>query len=302
MKYLLSAALCTAMLSACSSEENVQESALRVPLEVSVGPNAVRSIIEGTTIPTQTSFGIFGVPAYSPNAAIVEDINNVQVFYDGKCTLKEDVWLDEKNIYLRAYYPYNKNQQGFIIHVDYTDQTDYLCGGSVLAGEPYCVNNQHPKADIQFNHVLSRITLKIKRTDKVKENFKLAMAGFEPFYESAQLDVLTGTWSEQKESGYPYTTFQVFPMSMEVTNEYHSVDFLLIPGIHSDVVTLRLYKSVYDYDTCTLMKVNWKAGQQYTYEVVFDENGINVSEAVITPWETTTESEITVTDDDLLTE
>lgn len=61
IKYIIPCICYTALLMACSSENETNESETKVPLEISIGNNT-RSIIEGTTIPTQTQFGIFGEP------------------------------------------------------------------------------------------------------------------------------------------------------------------------------------------------------------------------------------------------
>ena len=40
----------------------------------------------------------------------------------------------------------------------------------------------------------------------------------------------------------------------------------------------------------------WRAGQQYTYDVIFDADTVHISEAVILPWDCVTDEETIITD------
>ena len=293
--YITSLLCCMTMLQACSSEEEIRKSETKVPLEINIG-NSTRSVIEGTTIPTQTSFGIFGIPSsYYYDGTIVEDINNVSVFYDGKCTLQKDIWLDNSIIYLRAYYPYKESVQRYL-ELNVYDQIDYLYGESVLQGHPYYVSNTNPKTDILFKHILSRITFKVRHTNKITKDFKLYKVSTVPVCWSALFDVLTRKYSEQSMNGDPQ-----FKIDVNVTEEFSSFDLLMIP-FKSDRVRIGLSDDQNKYYSCNLLNVNWEAGQQYTYEITFDDSGIKVGEVVITPWEPTTQSGIDITDNNLVTD
>lgn len=298
IKYLSSALLCATMVAACSSEDVTKESEARVPLEISIGNNDTRSIIEGTTIPYQTSFGIFGIPnSYYFDGTIAQDINNVSVFYDGQCTLSKDVLLNSTPIYLKAYYPYNKDLTGRYITINSSDQTDYLFGESVWADHPYYVDNKSPKADIVFRHVLSRLTLRIKHTEKYGDDFKLTELSVYPLYESTQFDIYTGKLYESKWKD----KWTDFPVNTTVSKDFKSIDFLIIPFTQSKTINIMLSQANFAYHIIKIPNVTWEAGKQYTYEIIYDDNGIKVSEAVITPWESTTQSGIDITDDNLVT-
>lgn len=297
IKNLTSALLCAIIVSACGSEDVSKESETRVPLAITIGNYDTRSIIEGTTIPYQTSFGIFGIPnSYSFDGTIADDINNVSVFYDGQCTLSKDVLLNSTPIYLKAYYPYNKDLTGRYITISSSGQTDYLFGESVLAGHPYYVNNKSPKADIVFRHVLSRLTLRIKHTEKYGDDFKLTELSVYPLYESTQFDVYTGKLLESKWKD----KWTEFPVNMNVSKDFHTVDYLIIPFTITGTVSIMLTKENKSYDICKIPG-KMEGGQQYTYDIIYDDNGIKVSEAIITPWESTTQPGIDITDSNLTT-
>lgn len=296
IKCLTSVAFCMTMLMSCSSEEEIKESETKVPLEISIG-NSARSIVEGMTIPYQTSFGIFGIPySYSFDGTIVQDINNVSVFYDGQCTLSKDVLLDSTPIYIKAYYPYNKDLKDGLITINSTDQTDYLFGESVWADHPYYVDNNNPKTDIVFRHVLSRLTLKIKHTEKYGDDFKLTDLSMYPLYKSTQFYVYNGRLWESIWNN----TWTDFPINMNVSKDFQTVDYLLIPFTITGTVSIMLTQENKSYDICKIPG-KMEGGKQYSYEIIYDDNGIKVSEAVITPWESTTQPGIDITDNNLVT-
>ena len=289
MKYITSFLCCTAMLMACSSENEGNESETKVPLEISIGNNT-RSIIEGSTIPTQTQFGIFG--EYNQ---VINDIDNMSVFYDGKCKLSKDVYLNNSPMYIKAYYPYSSKVEKGIAEIDIRDQIDFLYGNAVDSkGELQVVNNGNPKANIVFKHALSRLTFKVRHTTAYGEDFKLTGIFISPIYVTANFNVISQmmmpTWLNEP----------TFPLNITVTKDFTSFDLLMIPLKEDDHPRCISFRGDNDYYGNTTLEGEWAAGQQYTYEITFDDNGIRVSEAVITPWESTSQQGIDITDDNLV--
>ena len=92
-----------------------------------------------------------------------------------------------------------------------------------------------------------------------------------------------------------------FKIDRTITKEFTSFDLLMIPLDENDHPRWIMFSDKNGSIGNTTIEGEWKAGQQYTYEVTFDDNGIKISEAVITPWETTTLSQIDITDDNLVT-
>lgn len=115
------------LLAACSQQDNepINMEGELVPLEISVSADT-RTIIDGSTLPDLTSFGIFGVT--QETGELQEDIENVSVEYvKGECTLSRDVLLDERPTSIYAYYPYDETATLNSVPVQVNEsETDYL--------------------------------------------------------------------------------------------------------------------------------------------------------------------------------
>lgn len=289
IKHIIPCLYCTALLMACSSENEGNESETKVPLEISIGNNT-RSIIEGTTIPTQTQFGIFG--EYNQ---VIKDVDNMSVFYDGKCKLSKDVYLNNSSMHIKAYYPYSSKVEKGIAEIDIRDQIDFLYGSAVDSkGELQIVNNSNPKANIVFKHALSRLTFKVRHTAAYGGDFKLTEIFISPVYVTANFNVIS------QELTTTFFNEPTFPLNLTVTKDFTSFDLLMIPLPENSHPRWILFSGDNISYGNTTLEGEWAAGQQYTYEVTFDDNGIKVSEAVITPWESSTQPGIDITDDNLV--
>lgn len=289
IKYIIPCLCSTALLMACSSENETNESETKVPLEISIGNNT-RSIIEGTTIPTQTQFGIFG--EYNQK---INDIDNMSVFYDGKCKLSKDVYLNNSSMHIKAYYPYSSKVEKGIAEIDIRDQIDFLYGSAVDSkGELQVVNNSNPKANIVFKHALSRLTFKVRHTAAYGGDFKLTKIFITPVYVTANFNVIS------QELTPSLLNEPTFPLNVTVTEDFTSFDLLMIPLPENSHPRWILFSGDNISYGNTTLEGEWAAGQQYTYEITFDDNGIKVSEAVITPWESFTQPGIDITDDNLV--
>ena len=292
MKYVVMLLGCLPFLTACSNDEENNEIVANVPLEIELSGSATRSIIEGTTLPTQTSFGIYGT---TDDKTIMSSINNLSVFYDGKCKLEKEVLLDNTTFHIKAYYPYSKEVEKGIVNLNITDQVDFLYGGGTdAAGKQQEINSQNPKADIVFKHALSRITFKVKHTERIAEDFKLSGIFISPVYMTATYNVLT------QELTPVQLNEPTFKLDVTVGKEFSSFDLLMIPDVEHDKGII-LYDSNNKGQWVMLPESAWKAGQQYTYEVTYDNNGVKISEAVITAWTTSIQDESEITDDNLVT-
>lgn len=289
IKYIIPCICSTVLLMACSSENETNESETKVPLEISIGNNT-RSIIEGTTIPTQTQFGIFG--EYNQK---INDIDNMSVFYDGKCKLSKDVYLNNSSMHIKAYYPYSSKVEKGIAEIDIRDQIDFLYGSAVDSkGELQVVNNSNPKANIVFKHALSRLTFKVRHTAAYGGDFKLTKIFITPVYVTANFNVIS------QELTPSLLNEPTFPLNVTVTEDFTSFDLLMIPLPENSHPRWILFSGDNISYGNTTLEGEWAAGQQYTYEITFDDNGIKVSEAVITPWESSTQPGIDITDDNLV--
>lgn len=284
---------------ACSKQDNepMDMEAERVPLEISISADT-RTIIEGSTLPDLTSFGIFGVT--EETEALQEDIENVSVEYvKGKCTLNRDVLLDERPTYIYAYYPYSEKAWLNSVPVEMNAGTnDYLygCSYSVATGQNTTVSSAQPHANIRFKHAMAQVRLIAYKTADYEGNAFVSSFVVNGVPLHGTMEATTG---EIKVTQWGEMTFKVTnPGNLHVEGEGTSTyRFLAIP---TDDVAERtvLIELDSEYVVVPLPNIAWKAGQQYTYTLVVDENhNVLVTESEITPWKNNTQDEITVGDD-----
>lgn len=290
------------LLAACSQQDNEPmnvEDGL-VPLEISVSADT-RTIIDGSTLPDLTSFGIFGVT--QETGELQEDIENVSVEYvKGECTLSRDVLLDERPTSIYAYYPYDETATLNSVPVQVNEsETDYLfgCSYDLAAGANTTVNNAQPHANIYFKHALAQVRLIAYKTADYEGDAFVASFVVNGVPLHGTMDATTGsiTATEWGDMTFKVTNPSNLHVEGEGTTTYR---FLAIP---TEDVLDRMMQIELDseYVVVPLPATIWEAGQKYTYTLVVDGAGsVRVSEAVITPWENNEQSGITVGDDDRL--
>ena len=282
-------------LSACSNEQTIGDNEGKVPLEISVVGGSERAVIGGNTLPSRSYFGIYGVSDKMEDG-ITADIQNLSVYYEGTCRLAKKVLLDDETISLKAYYPYSTNSKDGIVSINILDQVDFLYGKSVDSkGNLGYVNRRFPKATIAFKHALSCLTFKMKHTSEYGEDFVLNCISFAQLHASAQFDVfaqklILGELDELS-----------FPVDVLVTKEYVSFSLLVMPTEGSEFFpeSMTLRKSTFEEYQVELPKGVWKAGQEYTYEIVFGDAETDVSNTNIRLWKPVTELEMEVTVNDI---
>ena len=295
------AALCALplLLAACSQQDNepINVEGELVPLEISVSADT-RTIIDGSTLPDLTNFGIFGIT--QEKGELQEDIENVSVEYvKGECTLSRDVLLDERPTFIYSYYPYDETATLNSVPVSMNGgATDYLygCSYNLATGANTTVNNAQPHATIYFKHALAQVRLIAYKTADYEGD--AYVAGFVvnrvPLY--GTMDVTTGS----------ITDTEWGDMVMKVTGSNNlfvegegttTCRFLAIPTEEVANRTM-LIELDGEYVTVPLPAPVWEAGQQYTYTLVVDRNhNVLVTEGDITPWENNTQGGITIDDD-----
>lgn len=291
IKYIAVLMCCASFFSACSSNnEEIVSEVTKVPLELTVANNSTRAAIEGTTLPYQTNFGLFIYNGYNK---LTDDPQNVSVFYDGNCKMSNDIYLSKSPKYVKAYWPYQEYHNDGMISVNPYEQIDLLCGSSYDAdGNIKKVDQDNPKADLVFSHVMSRIVFKIRRTAAFGRDIHLSRINISNMNLEAQLDCMSskivnaymGEWSSV--------------VDINATEGISVIDYLVIPvseGEHE----ISLYDSEENIYNIVIHTGEWLPGVQYTYEIVFDDNGINVSEAQITEWEVVTQKESEITDENI---
>lgn len=287
------------LLAACSQQDNepMNISSEQASLEISVGVDT-REIIQGSTLPDLSSFGIFGVT--QETGELQEDIENVSVEYvKGECTLSRDVLLDERPTFIYSYYPYDETATLNSVPVSMNGgATDYLygCSYNFATGANTTVNNAQPHATIYFKHALAQVRLIAYKTADYEGDAFVASFVVNGVPLHGTMDATTGsiTATEWGDMPFKITNPSNLYVEGEGTTTYR---FLAIP---TDRVGDRMMMIELDgeYVVVPLPATVWEAGQQYTYTLVVDKNhNVLVTEGEIVPWENNTQEEITVGDD-----
>lgn len=292
IKYMVTLLGSVSLWTACTNGQTFEEDEGKVPLEIEVMNRNERAVLDGNTLPFQTSFGIYGVTEEG-SALADRSVRNLPVFYDGICHPAEKVLLGEEKMALKAYYPYSEEVEEGILPIDIHDQTDILYGESVATeGGIGYVNKQSPKAHIAFSHLMSRLTLRVRHNEGYGADFMLMNISLFPSCQTAQWDVLSHVLTPGQ------TGLCTWPIEVMVTNEFTSVDLLVIPMEDGGTTpkSILLSGDSGEGQWIELPGGDWKSGQQYTYEVIFEDNKIRVNETDITPWEVITEPDQEITD------
>lgn len=287
------------LLAASSQQDNepMNISSELVPLEVSVGVNT-RDIIQGSTLPDLSNFGIFGVT--QETGELQGDIDNVNVEYmKGECALSRDVLLDERPTMVYAYYPYDETATLNSVPVQMNGgATDYLygCSYDLATGTNTTVNNAQPHATIYFKHALAQVRLIAYKTADYEGDAYVTGLVVNGVPLRGTMDATTGSISDIEWGDMVMKVTE--PSNLYVEGEGTTTyRFLAIP---TEEVANRMMLIELDgeYVTVSLPATVWEAGQQYTYTLVVDKNhNVLVTEGDITPWENNTQGGITIDDD-----
>lgn len=257
----------------------------KVPLELSVSGIETRAVIEGETLPSESQYGVFAIDA--------ENGTNVAVNYmDGVSTLSTPVYLTEagKDYQVLAYYPFTSglDNPAEIPLVSIEMQQDAMYAQAVT------VNQEEPQAQLTFNHALSRITLRITKEAENPDELRLSEVSLNNVWDYASLNLFTGEVSGQAGSAFVFQHFDNLLLGVEPV----TTDLLVYPmNTAEHDVTLTLRTADGEDTPVPLPSTNWQSGQQYIYNVTITQARIEISEAIIEPWNNNEQAGSTVGDD-----
>lgn len=156
-------------------------------------------------------------------------------------------------------------------------QKDYLVGVNTNT-----VNKSNPKASLAFTHVMSRITLNIKKAEDNLNAYKIPEVTLNNVIGEAILEV---------EGGHPYlssisnenSSITVKPINyvLEQSSDVATVDFLLLPTVQNNI-TVKLGGFSQEIK---LPMVDFESNKQYSFNVVINNNELVSSSPVITSWQ-----------------
>lgn len=278
--------------TACSNQDEimVEEDNNLVPLEIEFKNFDTRASINGSSLPEKSNFGI-----YLTDRTNSIDINNALVTYVNKsCELSQQIMLNGIPKYVYAYYPYVED----VSSIDnlpmipmYSGTTDYLRGYSVNSNMQWTyVYNEAPKANILLKHVMSRIILNIRKATDNLQKLELYDAIFNGVNYYGSYNLLGDRFNTIEKGDVKIN------MKSEITQESTQVELLAIPMENTKGVQLVLDGTTMGYDTYTLTipTGSWIAGQQYAYDVIFEDSKVSISAAQISLWKTNEQSGIEI--------
>lgn len=284
LKGIAVSAMALLALASCSNEDTgslLSSAQDRVPLQVSVENAATRGIISGTTLPDDCSYRIY---AYSTNSETnYEALNNQSgstVQYQKGVSRIDDnpIYLPEdgSDVQVVALYGGITGSYDYLrvnkIELSEKAQEDYLVGVNTNK-----VNKSNPKANLAFTHVMSRVTLNIKRAKDNTNSYKIPVVTINNLVSYALMDV---------EGGHPYISgvdnSQDFNLPVKIDDyvlddsaKVITADFLVLPT-EQENITIELDGFS---QKIKLPISNFEMGQQYSFNVVIGKNKPEITES-----------------------
>lgn len=284
LKGIAVSAMALLALASCSNEDagSLSPSAQdRVPLQVSVENAATRGIITGTTLPDDCSYRIY---AYSTNSETnYETLNNQSgstVQYQKGVSRIDDnpIYLPEdgSDVQVVALYGGITGSYDYLrvnkIELSEKAQEDYLVGVNTNK-----VNKSNPKANLAFTHVMSRVTLNIRRAKDNTNNYKIPEVTINNLAFDAYMDVREG---KPIINGVDNSQNFILPVKIDdyVLDDSAKVitaDFLVLPT-EQENITIKLDGFSQEIK---LPISNFQMGQQYSFNVVIGKNKPEITES-----------------------
>lgn len=284
LKGIAVSAMALLALASCSNEDagSLSSSAQdRVPLQVSVENAATRGIITGTTLPDDCSYRIY---AYSRNSETnYEALNNQSgstVQYQKGVSRIDDnpIYLPEDGSDVQVVALYGGITGSYDnlwvnkIELSEKAQEDYLVGINTNK-----VNKSNPKANLAFTHVMSRVTLNIKRAKDNTNSYKIPEVTINNLAAYAYMDVREGKpvingVNNSQDFNLP---IKIDDYVLDDSSKVITADFLVLPAAQENI-TVKLDGFSQEIK---LPISNFEMGQQYSFNVVIGKNKPEITES-----------------------
>lgn len=283
LKGIAMSAMALLTLASCSNEDagSLSSSAQdRVPLQVSVENAATRGIITGTTLPDDCSYRIY---AYSRNSetnyAALNNRRGSSVYYNKGVSRIDDepIYLPEDGSDVQVVALYGgitgdyDNLRVNKIELSEKAQEDYLVGVNTNQ-----VNKANPKANLAFTHVMSRVTLNIRRAKDNTNSYKIPSVTINNLAFDAYMDVEGGqpfVYAVDKDQDFSLPV-KVDDYVLDDSAKVITADFLVIPA-EQENITIELDGFS---QKIKLPISNFEMGQQYSFNVVIGKNKPEITE------------------------
>ena len=203
---------------------------------------------------------------------------NVLFRHNGKGFTTSDVYLDENQAEVFAYYPYNApNTNGKAVPVESNSQTDYLYGH---AETPASISQKN--VDIEMKHALSQVVFKIRKAATYDEGAGLLTAvkienndANNVFKTAGNIDLSSGTIIGTSTDGI----LTLMPGSDLLLSEtYQSISSICLPITSTAGKNVRAVFTIdgrqfrYEFPAGT----TWQAGLRNIYTLTVDNSSIEI--------------------------
>ena len=252
-----------------------------------------RSVIEGDSLPYNAKFGIYLTNAGSD--AFIDNGFNIEATYrDRECNLMNNVSLSNvgaADVY--AFYPFSTSGHPCDMLIDATTQNDYLWGRSEDAnGTPTYVNKSNPTAHIRFEHIMARITLRIKRSKTNGHTYYISgislVGDMENSFRRASINVLQREFISKDYGDYQPIDATLSATDLNSDNELIIADFLVIPSKTQWSLRFKSYYDEYGYYWDALKEMEYESGKQYIFDCEINAYGtFSINRCDIEEWNVT---------------
>lgn len=301
-KYIyIAATVLTATLAACQSEDLDMAStymndanAVHFSASIDAPLSRVNTLDNGDTWDDGDMIKVYNLTenAFSGKDEAVYQLSNGKWNLTGS---KYIVWADGyknngKN-YFHAFYPYTEGTTNTYNHFDLpSDQSssnrndaNYIGKADLMAAESGAVTQTTETVNLQFQHLLSKVTVNIK--------------GYNSQYESTKPSITGASFSLAKKYAYPsdgfYTAIcnkeEIKALMTNGENGLHSFTAILLPEKYNSGTK---FLSLTTADGTNLI-VNvpgilttdgLESGKTYTFDLVVGKNVINIENVTVNPW------------------
>lgn len=247
-----------------------------------------KAIIDSDVLPDDSQVGIFGWghrrgEADNTNTALRTDLNNnlhtkeagtdiLKASIDAHYPVNPDTLL---NLY--AYYPYRAaaSLDPLKISFDLSKQEDLMWATPIKNRDK---TTQEQRIDLQFNHLLSAITLVFKKADDIKEDNILQEVSLENYPSTIYLNVQSGQLTAPASTS-PYSILAVANKPITTKADSIVINYLLLPT-EKPVFIVKLSNAEFRIPSSKA----FQAGKKQTYEFTIQAKDIHLSGS-IAPWQ-----------------
>ena len=270
-KSLFTIAAILALVSCNNELEQVVESTARLQLSADIAPT--RAGINATYFDSGDAIGVFAYSGYSGMESW-----NVKATTDSKSwTLQKPVYLFPQSTTVYAYYPwdsYATDNQKCGFKVDATTQTNYM------VGYDEDISYSNPKALITFRHITAKVSFYITYSD-TKTGIKSVTLNGEKLPSS-------GVYTFEKGFGsLAANNMKIYSRNIStLTAGRQKAEFLLLPYASSCSATLNVTYADGAICSTTFTLPALAENCSYAYNVNISKVSMEISDAVIAPWDT----------------